>query len=180
MYYKRPTEKRLSELRDIVDAVVAAALDIFREENGVREGGIFAYSDGVGGLYLVCPVGACFHETPTSKVLRYLSLAQEKVWRLKSHRADGHRSSFESQDPDNDLWPGAVWFYPEAGCGIYSFSGFKAQIDEAISLMVGLLDAGNTSAARNWAFLVATDNNNPYFARLLGYMEIRAAAQDLK
>ncbi len=69
-----------------------------------------------------------------TKARKYWSLSIEKARRLLGHLLDnGHISSAQSADPENEKYPGAI-------CGtdiVISISGFTPDGDESISLIIG-------------------------------------------
>lgn len=93
-----------------------------------KRGGFFCLMDKkTGEILLLCLIG----QVPFEKIERYRSLAQEKATRLFSHLTEGHLTSYESRDPVNDKWGGAI----VGDKYIHSFSGFPEDGDSFIVSM---------------------------------------------
>lgn len=75
-------------------------------------------------------------EVADGKDARCAELCVEKVARLFSHLDEGHRSSWESRDPENGKWGGAVPGSDGNHVMGVGFSGLPELADEAISLIV--------------------------------------------
>lgn len=65
----------------------------------------------------------------------YSFFSEEKSERLLSHWEEGHITSYESRDPQNDKWGGAVLSLANLG---FSFSGCREDEDEAFSTEMAL------------------------------------------
>ena len=92
-----------------------------------RSGGYLTIMDAKTGTILA--IIAC-GKIPEEKKALYLKFSQEKAQRLFEHLVVGHMTSYESKDDANEKYAGAI-------CGskyIISFSGHKADVDEAISI----------------------------------------------
>ena len=88
-------------------------------------GGCFSIADAETGLFhIVTPIGEVLPE----KLLKYLSLCQEKARRLWGN--PDHVSSWESRNEEKGQWGGAIRY----GSLILSLSGFPELGDEAIML----------------------------------------------
>lgn len=70
-------------------------------------------------------------EITNGKEERYAALCQEKATRLREYRKSGHWLSWQSRDPANDKWGGAI----SDGEYIWSPSGLKEDQDESLALM---------------------------------------------
>jgi hypothetical protein len=73
------------------------------------------------------------------KARKYSDLCMEKAVRLwQMFREHSHVLSWQSRDPDNGLWGGAVMFTDDRGRKwILSFSGLPEAADEAAMLLAG-------------------------------------------
>lgn len=144
----------------LVYGVVAKAIDVCAEDSDWkgRKGGAFCLADGATGFpYATVLVG----EVPKNKADKYKALCQEKAFRLASH--PDHVGSWESRDPSNGKWGGAIRF----GKDIYSFSGFPEMGDEATMLSV-IMQIGNPLAEPpGWLDKTAARNENPYWKRFI-------------
>lgn len=107
---------------------VALAIEKFGSEEGWvgREGGYFCVADGKNGLPLLTVL---IGKVPLEKALRYLNLCQEKAARLSMY--PGHGSSWESRNPEENQWGGAIRVGTDF---IFSLSGFPELGDEAVML----------------------------------------------
>ncbi|MDP3784801.1 MAG: hypothetical protein Q8R12_01870 [bacterium] len=113
-----------------VKRVLNKALELFAEEEGWegRTGGYFCLADKTDGLpLLIVQVG----EIPEVKAGKYLSFCQEKARRLAKNLS--HASSWESRDPNQEKWGGAIRAEKMNGL-ILSFSGLPELGDEAVML----------------------------------------------
>ena len=117
--------------QDILAALYMALLYVLAHANtDGRAGGYFA-------LYERGPTGqvgrALILETIGTVIFKcislYCRLVREKVHRLSQHLE--HLSSWQSRDPDNNKWGGAI----VAGIYYLSFSGLPELCDEAIVLI---------------------------------------------
>ena len=93
-----------------------------------RKGGWLYIADDKGQMVLHERIGTV---TDPEKDRRYQLLSVEKAARLQAH--PGHRTSWQSRDPDRDHWGGA--FRTDDGW-IISFSGLPELWDEALVLGV--------------------------------------------
>jgi hypothetical protein len=76
-------------------------------------------------------------EVSQAKHQKYHDFSAEKALRLQTYsHSDGHQhvSSWQSRDPDQDRWGGAIL----AGMHILSFSGLPELADEALMLAVAV------------------------------------------
>ncbi|MEI6040504.1 MAG: hypothetical protein WCP91_04105 [Candidatus Berkelbacteria bacterium] len=75
----------------------------------------------------------------------YIELCQEKVHRLEAEfLADPQhvRSSYQSRDPENNKWGGAITGFDNDGTGyLFGFSGLPELCDEAI-MVVAVMEVG--------------------------------------
>lgn len=96
-----------------------------------REGGVFVLMQADTQELIVPPmvVGAITN----GKQEKYAQFAREKASRLLEHT--DHCLSWESRDPDNEKWGGAL----HDGLFIWSFSGLSEEQDEAFVLMAAHL-----------------------------------------
>ncbi len=91
---------------------------------------------------------------------KYCQFSIEKPARLIDHIDDGHRSSWESRNEDDDQWGGAA-LGKTLAIGI---SGLKELEDEAISLclLTAVRDLDEAAAQQ-----IAFTSDNPTYMRLL-------------
>lgn len=95
---------------------------------------------------------------PAEKAQKYYNFSIEKARRLLGRPSD--LSSYQTRDPDNDRWGGAIRSEPN----IISISGFPELWDEAIGLAMAVQSCSlNASKARE----IAAISNNPHFDQLL-------------
>lgn len=95
---------------------------------------------------------------PKDKAQKYDAISIEKARRLLASPHD--ESSYQSRDPDNDKWGGAIKSDPI----IISISGFHELWDEAIGLILAVRGS-SLRAVR--ADLIAAYSKNPHFEPLL-------------
>ncbi|MFA5048834.1 MAG: hypothetical protein WC516_07460 [Patescibacteria group bacterium] len=93
----------------------------------VRAGYFTLMDSETGEVVSVSPFG----DIPPEKEERYRSFSEEKARRLWEHK-DEHDSSWESRNPAQDKWGGAI----NAHDFILAFSGLPELLDEAISTIV--------------------------------------------
>lgn len=74
---------------------------------------------------------------PKEKRVNYFYYSHEKAYRLNTHINDGHDTSLESSNKEEDEYEGAIYF--EEINQIISFSGIKAKYDAFISACEGVL-----------------------------------------
>jgi hypothetical protein len=122
----------LVRLVDCADCTVRQAGRIFAGGADPTRGGYLAAlnTSGIGKVDIILQLGPYNPE----KAVGQIELVQEKCWRLKSFRTEGHLTSYESRDPDNGKWGGAVY----AGDYIFSFSGLPELWDEAAMLVLAI------------------------------------------
>lgn len=94
-----------------------------------RSGGYFCLADGAGVPIIIVKVG----EPSIEKREKYRQFCIEKAARLAQF--EGHQSSWQSRDPDYDMWGGAVRIKKNDDEFIFSFSGFPELADEALMLL---------------------------------------------
>ncbi len=125
---------------------------------------------------LIIPIS----EMPEEKMEKYFRLSQEKAFRLLAHPE--HMSSFQSQHPELDEWPGAIRAEEEesikaeraeqteqdgvfrADDVILSFSGLYGLCDEAVCLAVAVKMrwlSGDRAAS------IAALSRNPFYQSLV-------------
>lgn len=128
-----------------------------REDGTACTGGYLVVADGQIGL----PLGSLFiGEVPDDKDARYIKLAQEKALRLAANMSvRGHVLSWQSRDPERDLWGGAA--YIGMGNVILSFSGFPEELDEAIDLVTASI--GLNVPATSLVSLAEISSNRAFF-----------------
>lgn len=127
-------------LKSLFFEVFLAVRDLGGTSTPVRTSGVLVIACAEDGEpFLILPV----REQPFEKMERDRRLALEKAARLsRMAKERGHTTSWESRDPDNLQYGGAVLF--EKGI-IVSFSGLEEAHDEKLSLRVGE-DIGLTPA----------------------------------
>ena len=81
-----------------------------------------------------------FGEIPKDKQEKYFELSQEKAHRLFSqvcmNLPDGHTSSFQSRNVDEDKYGGSIYLNLHSTVLILSFSGMPELIDEAMMIVL--------------------------------------------
>lgn len=96
--------------------------------------------------------------TDPEKIKKYHDFSREKADRLRLNIAMGHSSSWQSRNPDENHWGGAI----RAGGAILSFSGLPELADEALTLEVarrlGML-------SHELCLQIAQTSNNEIFHR---------------
>lgn len=160
-------------LLEIVTIVVRNALELFQlhrkeEKWQNRPGGAFCCADGITGIpyfiSLVMPT-LRFVDPPLKPCIsferakKYLQFAQEKALRLSSHKR--HFTSYQSRRVKEDKYGGAVRLISQNF--IYSFSGLPEKGDEAVMLVVAVLEG---SVGFEWAQAIAKKNKNQYLVPL--------------
>ncbi len=140
--------------------VATQVLDHFhptREDGTLYTGGYIVAADAQTGL----PLGSLFvGDVPDDKAARYIELAQEKPLRLAANMTKlGHVLSWQSRDPEANLWGGAV--YIRIGNIILSFSGFPELWDEAIGLVTASI--GLNVPATSLVSLAEISSNREFF-----------------
>ena len=118
-------------LNRILDTVVSCF------DTGGRRGFFFVAANAQGFPLLAFPVG----EIPAEKFFKYAEFALEKARRLGQHSE--HMTSWQSRDPDNGQWGGAIRV---PGCQvIFSISGLPEDLDAAASLALACLKYSSIS-----------------------------------
>jgi hypothetical protein len=103
-----------------------------------RPGGYFCFADGATGqIYVIARLG----DPASAKAEKYMSLCQEKAFRLSQH--DRHASSWQSRDEDLDRFGGAIRGHAQRMSGVFqpvilSFSGLTEACDEELMIALGL------------------------------------------
>lgn len=124
-----------------------------------------------GGFFRLTPVHDNPHSHPlmvamigqvlSDKAEKYIEFTKEKTLRLRAHPK--HSSSWQSRNPDEGKWGGAILATNYARC-ILAFSGLPELGDEAAMLLAALEVRLIT---RQYAHDVATASNNHIFKRLV-------------
>lgn len=111
-----------------------------------------------GEVVLICRIGVC----PSGKAKKYFVFSQEKAQRLFS--SPSHKTSFQSRDPENDKWGGAIRSTLPSTPLVTSFSGLPELADEALMTFVayqaGWIDKPTTA-------IIADISNNPYIGNII-------------
>ncbi len=151
---------------DIAERIIALLVNEYPElttsKNILKTGGYISVFD-LGDKRLEY-VGVVGEPAPHEKWSAYAYNSGEKGTRLlATHEELGHLTSFESRDPENGKWGGAI----VAGYYIFSFSGLPEQADEAVMLVVAVelnvLSLVDASA-------IAIKNNNEIFSTIINYL----------
>jgi len=155
-------EKVIEKTGEIVNILVKNYPELATSKGILKKGGyVSIYSLGAKRLEFVSIVGK---PVPQEKWSAYSYNSEEKGARLIStHFELGHMTSYESRDPDNGKWGGAI----VADNYILSFSGLPEQADEAVMMAVAIeLDLLSLINAED----IAKRNNNEIFAVLANYL----------
>lgn len=104
---------------------------------------------------------------------RYLAFSQEKAERLHSHWHQ-NISSFESRDPDQGRWGGAI----RADDLIISFSGLPELVDEAVVTAAAYWLSEITEYAQ--VLRIADISQNPFTEQLVARMENWPSVEDFE
>ena len=117
-------------------------LDHARGKSGIEgrefdRRGYLTLMDGItGNIVFTIPFG----EIPEEKRQKYFELSQEKAMRLFSqvnmHLPNGHTTSFQSRNEENEQYGGAIYVNCHSTIFILSFSGMPELIDEAMMLVL--------------------------------------------
>ncbi len=96
-----------------------------------KTGGFMCIAGFTGPPILVAEIG----KNPPDKKLGRWTICQEKATRLAlgAHEL-GHVSSWQSRDPANGMWGGAIWL-PQYNCAV-SFSGAPEHLDESFVCLI--------------------------------------------
>lgn len=158
----------VSGIVGIVDAMVNWAVMLFEENSDwekERSGGYFCLvresmnaKTSTGGLPIILVPCGVF---PLEKAEKYLNLCQEKAKRLAIL---GGLSSWESRNPEENKWGGAVRFRDL----IFSFSGFPELADEAVMLATAIRYYNAPDISME-AWEIARRSQNPYWDILSKY-----------
>lgn len=152
--------RELATIHEIVNEIVQEVINHFELD---RQGGYFclAEQDGTPIQIVLTIKDSIFPVAlPPEKKSKYCRLAQEKNFRLGLHPE--HSSSFQSASSNekDEQYPGAI----RGRAFLYSFSGFKALIDEA-SMLVAAVAVGDLDEAE--AYKIAAISSNQYFDQIL-------------
>jgi hypothetical protein len=145
-----------------VGKIFDASLELFGAQEGWRgrKGAYFCMADPKWGVPIFTIAVGDILDVLIEKSEKYHGLVCEKSRRLACY--PGHVSSFQSRDPDNGLWGGAV-----RGNYIYSMSGLPELGDEAVvaALMYNF---------QPWSAGVVDEivkmSNNPYYKPLVEFL----------
>ena len=123
--------------------------------------------DGItGNIIFTIPFG----EIPEEKRQKYFELSQEKATRLFSqvnmHLPDGHTSSFQSRNEENEQYGGAIYVNCHSTVFILSFSGMPELIDEAMMLVLADKLSRN-SINKSLRVPIEACERNPFWKSLL-------------
>ncbi len=114
-------------LSDAAEIALRRLLEVI-DQRGRSGGALTARHGGVRLGQILCGRIKC------EKIERYFRLSEEKATRLETTRLRGHRSSFESRDPQSDRLGGAI----VVGDWILSFSGLTEESDTILCLLVAI------------------------------------------
>ncbi len=132
-----------------------------------RRGCLTILSVPTGEILFTIPFGEC-SEVPPEKWDKYFELSQEKATRLFSqvnmHLPNGHTSSFESRNEEEDKYGGAIYSDCHHHQHIFSFSGMPELIDEAMMLVLAKKLAQDTGSAI--VTKIEALERNPYWKEL--------------
>jgi len=128
--------------------------------------GYLTLMDGITGeIIFTVPFG----EIPEEKREKYFDISQEKANRLFSnvnmHLPNGHTSSWESRNIDENKYGGAIYFNCFSTVFILSFSGMPELIDEAMMLVLGSIIA--KKIGKPMIPKIKAYDRNPYWESLL-------------
>jgi hypothetical protein len=119
------------ENRRSLGAIASAALPFFLHSCGIKDraGGYLCEMNAEKQLVHIEKIGTVSAE----KDRRYKSLAEEKCHRLLAHPT--HNTSYESRNPNNDKWGGAIRLID----GAAGFSGLAELDDEAFVMTLAIV-----------------------------------------
>lgn len=145
-------------LEKVLAAVPAAGIG--PEYLDGRKGGYFCLNLFGAESLLVKPI--LVGEVTNGHDPNYIDFCQEKASRLeKEHFANGHLSSFQSRDPINNKWPGAILGQDsQKRKYAFSFSGLPWKCDEAITLLTAM-QVGHLT--KHEAIVIAEISENDIF-----------------
>ena len=123
-----------TKIKIFLEMVIASLLveDMKISESGSRGGYFSRFIVTPNQPLLLSESTVCGTFAP-EKSSEYFYNSFEKAQRLNDHIYKGHVTSFQSQVPHKQEWPGAV--YVEEDKKIFSFSGLSPQWDEFMSVM---------------------------------------------
>ena len=93
-----------------------------------RQGGFLCIKDSFGKTVLVAMLGEV---SDSEKALKYMAFCQEKAQRLHLNVANGHISSWQSRNEQEEKYGGGII---DSKGRIFAFSGLSEHLDEALSL----------------------------------------------
>lgn len=111
---------RAESIFEVAKLVLTSVMVCFSNKWKGPKGGCFCLMEKETGIIFFT---SFFGNSPKEKMKKRFELAQEKANRLFQHPE--HKTSWESRDPNNDKWGGAV----SGKKYIYSFSGFPENMD---------------------------------------------------
>ncbi len=155
-----PLARELATIHEIVNEIVQEVINHFEPD---RQGGYFclAEQDGTPIQVVLTVKDSIFPVIlPAEKKAKYCRLAQEKNFRLGQHPE--HSSSFQSasNNEKDEKYPGAI----RGRAFLYSFSGFKALVDEA-TVLIAAVAVGDLDEAK--AYKIAEISSNYFFDNIL-------------
>lgn len=146
-------------VHEVIGLVEMAVREVVAEINDPeRQGGYFCFAMTEGNPSALPTLIVGVGTVPPEKGPKYLAFAQEKARRL--FYLPTHRSSWQSRNPDRNMWGGAI----AAGPYIFSFSGLPEHGDEAAMLLAAI---GHGSLIRVEAATIASYSSNQLFIRML-------------
>ena len=114
----------------------AREICILNELGDSRRGYLTLMNGITGEIVFTAPFG----EIPEEKNEKYFELSQEKANRLftyvNMHLPNGHTTSFESRNEEEQKYGGAIYLNGRQSSVILSFSGMPELIDEAMMLVL--------------------------------------------
>ena len=161
-------------LTSVVGKAFDAALTIFgttifgtEKDWPPKTGAYFAYANERGSPRFVTPI----REVPEEKAGKYSTLCLKKAIRLGNHPE--HKSSWESQDPDRDKYPGAI----RVEDSIFSMSGLPSLGDEAVMLAAAGIYHRWRPTVMSALHEIALRSKNPYWQDFLFHLTNDGAAR---
>lgn len=157
---KRLKPEEIMRIARIVQVGLEAFIklpDEVRGSDNSRKGGYFTLADRkTGNIHFI----DLFGEVSDEKTEKYRSFSLEKAQRVGRCLDAGIKSSWQSRDPENNKWGGAIATYDF----ILSFSGLPELWDEALMLFVAYW--------MNWinyddVITITKISSNPYYDILI-------------
>jgi hypothetical protein len=133
MDYHRSLDVNLPSLLYAAQKTIIALTELPNNVSEGKEGGFLTIRDkDTGHILITLLIGRVPHE----KAVKYHELSQEKGGRLHNRicLGENHISSWQSRNPDNGLWGGAI----ATEKFVVSFSGMPELGDEAIVLLIAM------------------------------------------